>query len=80
MTEKKNEAISRRAVLRKLGLGTAVFVAPMVVTVSEAKANGKKRSRRSRATRKEKSGKRYTGKSSNYSSHYDNGHGDPAFN
>jgi hypothetical protein len=74
MTEKKTEAISRRAALRKLGLGTAVFVAPMVVTVSEAEAKSKssRKTRKSkyhnsRASYSEKSRKRYTDRSSYYS-------------
>ena len=38
----KQAAISRRAALKKLGLGTAAFVAPTVMTVSEAEAKRKK--------------------------------------
>lgn len=74
MTQKKTEAISRRAALRKLGLGTAVFVAPMVVTVSDAEAKSKSSRKtskskyhKSNASYSEKSRKRYTDRSSYYS-------------
>lgn len=44
-------AITRRAALRKLGIGTVAFIAPAVMTVSAAEA-------KSRGFRSHKSGKR----------------------
>ncbi len=59
MSDKTHDqaAISRRVALKKLGLGTAAFVAPTVMTVSEAEAKryrgskSGKRSSRSKSTR-----------------------------
>ena len=47
------ETLSRRAALKKLGIGTVAFVAPTVMTVSEAKAD--KRTTRSRSRSKSRS-------------------------
>ncbi len=68
MSDKTHDqaAISRRVALKKLGLGTAAFVAPTVMTVSEAEAKryrgskSGKRSSRSKSTRSSYTRSSYT--------------------